>query len=334
MSFNATLVWVIDDFIKAARFAPDHRHLNSTIADRTRLALIRLCKRFNRGDLLPTQQDILSSVSDELSEEDLQEHLKKAHQATKDLLHSLESDCSSALQQASAAGDWGARIESVSLDGFDLLDNQIAEDLAKITQSMLAMKAEQVQGRLAVAQAETERVTRIKHASANAEVLEAEAESAARIKLAEARAANSVRLLEVTENAKADAEAHRIALELEREKTTAQAENKRTLLGLKLEEAQAEAQSITEIAQAHAKKQREENEAATLMPAQTLELRKMQLAVEGLRHFGAAAWKYPDEMSAFIEQLTPFLRVGPSTASEILKGIKGKAVEPQKGHIM
>ena len=48
-------------------------------------------------------------------------------------------------------------------------------------------------------------------------------------------------------------------------------------------------------------------EIAAMVPAQELELKKLDKVVEGLRHFGAAAWRHPDEMQRFYEHLAPFL---------------------------
>ena len=66
---------------------------------------------------------------------DLQEQLEEATSRTKALMKTIEVDCMNAVQESSNSADWGVRIEAVNLDGFELLDRQIMEDLAKITQS-------------------------------------------------------------------------------------------------------------------------------------------------------------------------------------------------------
>jgi hypothetical protein len=55
-----------------------------------------------------------------------------------------------------------------------------------------------------------------------------------------------------------------------------------------------------------------------------------KIASEAVAHFGNAAWKCPDQVTSMMSQLAPFLRVGPTSAQELLEqmekapGKKGK----------
>lgn len=53
------------------------------------------------------------------------------------------------------------------------------------------------------------------------------------------------------------------------------------------------------------------------MPECDLELQRLQLVVEGMRHYGQAAWRHPDEMQSFYEQMKPFLQLNGKTLAAI-----------------
>merc|ERR1719181_1156501 len=90
-----------------------------------------------------------------------------------------------------------------------------------------------------------------------------------------------------------------------------------TKLRAKRLEAETEAAAISSLAEANYDKGRKEQEVAAMMPLQELEIRKMELAMEGMRNFGQAAWRHPEEMHHFWEQLKPYVRLGPMSAGEL-----------------
>jgi hypothetical protein len=77
-----------------------------------------------------------------------------------------------------------------------------------------------------------------------------------------------------------------------------------------------------------------EQEVASRMPAQELELRRLEIIVDGMKHFGQAAWRHPDEMQSLMNQLKPFLRIGPVsvdelTSNELRRAASGRIEKPQ-----
>jgi hypothetical protein len=311
--------------------------LATDLETKSTLNLVKLCQHFTRGELLPTQQDILGATTSRGSDETLpdenetQQRLQEALNNTKSRLQSIESDALSLMTEAVDRSEWGLSIVSVRLDGFSLLDPQISADLARVTQSLLATSAEQVQGRLEVARAEAERITALKRANAEAQVAQRQAESAAQVRTSTATAEAQIHHLEAVQKAKADAEVQRINLALSKEEAENRAEIRRLELSLQTEEAEAKALGITKVAQATAEKMNKEYEAAKQMPQQEFELKRVKLAVEGLQHYGQSAWRYPDSMTAYIEQLMPYLRLGPASAKEIFASIASKTSNHNPG---
>lgn len=76
--------------------------------------------------------------------------------------------------------------------------------------------------------------------------------------------------------------------------------------------------AIRAITEAEYMKKVKECEAASHMPPQEFELRKMQLQVDMLREIGHAAWQYPDVYSAFLKEFGDKLRIGPMSVEESL----------------
>merc|ERR1719240_1851441 len=107
-------------------------------------------------------------------------------------------------------------------------------------------------------------------------------------------------------------------------------------------EAEAEAQKIRLLATAEYEAGVQQQKVAALMPAQELELKRIEWAVKGLEHFGHAAWRHPDEMQRFYEQLTPFLQLKGLPAQQLAgmalqaqphmeSTLPGQSIENMKG---
>merc|ERR1712188_255347 len=90
-----------------------------------------------------------------------------------------------------------------------------------------------------------------------------------------------------------------------------------------------EAAAMLAMAEASYERGIKEQEVASRMPPQELELKRLELIVEGMRHFGQAAWRHPGEMQDFMQQLKPFLRVGPMKANELENIVEGQMKSPQ-----
>merc|ERR1719506_2298019 len=168
-----------------------------------------------------------------------------------------------------------------------------------------------------LAAATVKRESAMHKAKATAEVSQTQAVSAAKMKLAEAMAQSEIALMEATNAARAQAEANKIELDIQVLMAESQTAIEETKLRAKRLEAETEAAAISSLAEANYDKGRKEQEVAAMMPPQELEIRKMELAMEGMRNFGQAAWRHPEEMHHFWEQLKPYVRLGPMSAGEL-----------------
>merc|ERR1711988_1951369 len=139
-----------------------------------------------------------------------------------------------------------------------------------------------------------------------------------KVKVARAKAENEISLMEATNAARAQAEAQKIEFEMQREMAENQNSIKEMKLRQKQREAETEAAAILAMAQANYESGMKEQEVKSKMPPQELELRRLELIVEGMRHFGQAAWRHPEQMQSFMNQLKPFLRLGQVSMSDIM----------------
>merc|ERR1712100_82283 len=259
-----------------------------------------LLRNLSRAEILPTAQDVSVDVllthgtemEDGQAEAAAEELMRKAVENSKEVLQTMEAQCLELLNAASVDGSWGLRVVSVKVDSLELGDAGILRDLESIAQAQLATKRKQVEGRQQVAAAHIEREAAMQQAQARADVQQHQAESESKVRLAQARAQNEIALMESTNAAKAQAEAQKIEFEMQRE----MAENQTAIEEMRLKQKQ--------------------REVASRMPPQELELKRLELIVEGMKHFGQAAWRHPEEMQSLMNQLKPFLRLGPMNAND------------------
>merc|ERR1712232_1320571 len=137
-----------------------------------------------------------------------------------------------------------------------------------------------------------------------------------KVEVARAKAQNEITLMEATNAAKAQAEAQKIEFDMQREMAENQTAIEEMRLKQKQREAETEAAAILAMASANHERGIKEQEVASKMPAQELELKRLELIVEGMKNFGQAAWCHPQEMQGFMDQLKPYLRIGPMTAND------------------
>merc|ERR1719515_442239 len=97
----------------------------------------------------------------------------------------------------------------------------------------------------------------------------------------------------------------------------------------KQREAESEAAAILAMATANHERGLKEQEVKSHMPPQELELRRLELIVEGMKHFGQAAWRHPEEMQSLMNQLKPYLRLGPMTANDLQNVAGASRQQPQ-----
>merc|ERR1719390_29763 len=244
--------------------------------------------------------------------------MRKAAENSRLALRRMEANCLELLNAASVDGGWGLEVASVKVDSLELGDEAILKDLESIAQAQLATKRKQVEGRQQVAAAHVEREAAMQKAQAKADVEQHQAESESKVRLAQARAQNEIALMEATNAAKAQAEAQKIEFEMQREMAENQTAIEEMRLKQKQREAETEAAAMLAMADASYERGIKEQEVASRMPAQELELKRLELIVEGMKHFGPAAWRHPEEMQSLMNQLKPFLRLGPMSAGELL----------------
>merc|ERR550537_417403 len=243
--------------------------------------------------------------------------MRKAVENSKQVLQTMEAQCLELLNAASVDGSWGLQVVSVKVDSLEIADKSILQDLESIAQAQLTTKRKQVEGRQQIAASHVDREAAMQKAQARADVEQHQAESASKVRLAQARAQNEIALMEATNAAKAQAEAQKIEFEMQREMAENQTAIEEMRLKQKQREAETEAAAILAMAEASYERGIKEQEVASRMPAQELELKRLELIVEGMKHFGSAAWRHPEEMQSLMNQLKPYLRLGPMSASDL-----------------
>jgi hypothetical protein len=205
------------------------------------------------------------------------------------------------------AAGFGVEIKAIEISGFDLLDQSIMQDLAKITRARIAVKSARVKGEQSIAEAEAEKNAQEKRAEAEAHVQLTKARSKAEVMETEAAAAARARVAAV----RAESEGEKLKLDIETRRMR--------------ETAEAEAAAILTLAQANYEKQIKEHEAASRIPQHEIDIRMADSAVEAVKGYGAAAFAYDQQrrsdMSTVMRQFLPLLRVGPAPMSEFSDSI-------------
>lgn len=282
MSITANISWKVSDPMKVAIYPGSFEQVSQDILKQFNLTLLTKCRTYNRDELLPTKQDIIVKGGDITDEESL-ELLKKADQEKSDRYKDIAENVLAELVSTSTSANWGLDIVTVTLRGFELLDKAVRINLAKITQDLMAIKAQQVEGKRALEQvrieqqkkmreAETNEMVSIKETESNVAVKRKEAEARvslqkseaeaqalveqhrklieAETELKEAKAKSEAQVVIESAKAKADAEARRIKLEIENEEKRLTAETDANASKL-LAEAEAERTVTAKEAEAH-----------------------------------------------------------------------------------
>lgn len=298
---KTTIMWHVTNAQQVATFAGNFVALQRLVRERSGDALIRLCKMYNRGDLLPTAQDLEHLRAEGMTDAEVN---KLSEDTFKKLNEMLSSSCEEEMNAISVSSKLGVTVEKVQIERFQLKNEHILIELEAITKAQLSSNRERAEGEYQVVKADMEKRARERRAEANASVALAEAKAQAEVKRVERETEDGVRQNRA-----------RVDNEIEREKnaTAMQIEFDR-----KIKEAEAQSQAIKTITEAEYMKKVKECEAASHMPPQEFELRKMQLQVEMLKEVGQAAWQYPDVYTGFLTQFGDKLRLGPLSVTEAL----------------
>merc|ERR550514_533253 len=332
---SAVAVWRVADPLLVAKFPGTLQELRDSLREKAVSGLGMLLRNLSRAEILPTRQDVSVDVllgqgaaaEEGDAEAAAEELMRKAAENSREAMRAMEQQCLELLNAASQDGGWGLQVASVKVDSLELGDEAILKDLESIAKAQLATKRKQVEGRQQVAAAHVDREAAMQKAQAQAEVEQKQAESESKVRLAQARAQNEIALMEATNAARAQAEAQKIEFEMQREMAENQNAIEEMRLKQKQREAETEAASILAMAQATYEKGIKEQEVKSHMPPQELELKRLALVVEGMKNYGQAAWRYPEEMHGLMQQLKPFLRVGPMSANDIL-GVMNSTMQP------
>ena len=262
---------------------------------------MRLCKIYNRGDLLPTAQDIDKGHKESM---DLAKLNELADETFRTLQNSLQDGCKKQLNEISNTSKLGISIEKVQIERFQLKNEGILVELESITKAQLSANRERAEGEYMIVKANVEKEARQKLAEANAQVSMTEAKAKAEIRKTEEEAENHVR----QEKARVDNKIR------EEQEMTAM----KILYDKEIKEAEGKANAIRAITEAEYLKKVKECEAASKMAPQEFQLKQMELQVQMLKEVGAAAWQYPDVYTGFLSQFGDKLRLGPLSVSETL----------------
>merc|ERR1719261_1130552 len=333
---SSVAIWRVEDPLLTAKFPGTLEELRESLQEKAISCFGMLLRNLSRAEILPSPQDVSvdmllthgAEMDEGQAEAAAEELMKKGAENSKEALQSMEAQCLDLLNAASKDGSWGLRVVSVKVDSLEIADESILRDLESIAQAQLATKRKQVEGRQQVAAAHVEREATMQKSQAKAEVAQHQAESESKVRLAQARAQNEIALMEATNAAKAQAEAQKIEFEMQREMAENQTAIEELRVKQKQREAESEAAAILAMATANHERGLKEQEVKSHMPPQELELRRLELIVEGMKHFGQAAWRHPEEMQSLMNQLKPYLRLGPMTAGDLTTMVKDQLQLP------
>jgi regulator of protease activity HflC (stomatin/prohibitin superfamily) len=298
---KATIMWHVTNAEQVAIFPGKFQDLHKMVQERAGDALVRLCKMYNRGDLLPTAQDLEELKSDGLG---IAEMNKLAEEKYRALQNTLQDTCKKQLNEISNTSKLGISVEKVQIERFQLKNEGILIELEAITKAQLSANRERAQGEYMVVKANVEKEARQKQAEANAQVSMTEARAKAEIRKTEEEAENHVRQEKARVNNKIKEEEEKTAMQI--------------LYDKEIRVAEGRANAIRAITEAEYLKTVKECEAASKMAPQEFQLKQMELQVQMLKEIGAAAWQYPDIYTGFLSQFGDKLRLGPLSVSETL----------------
>lgn len=311
MSLNSNIVWCVNNPELVAKYPGGFEEVESALKTRARDNLVMETKAYNREQLLPINQDFENDDEEhQLSEQEKKEKVSEASQAAKQILDNIEERLASILREASEKSGWGLNIVGVSLDGLEIKD----ESTQKLIASRKRAKEEAGEASLRRMKQQKEREeNKLKIDMANdrersEKEIQYELSAIEKTKQAEA------------ETKKAKEEARRAEAELERKKMEKDydLQQREEYREDKRKEAEVNAEIQRKTAEAEYEKRMKEIEAESKRPQHEIELEKMRYAAEAVKHFGNAAWRHPDTMLEFTNQLLPYLRVSPHTSADDL----------------
>lgn len=302
--------------------------------------MIRLCNMYTRSDLRPTQQDMAISVtsSDELDESTLKKMLDYAQKSTYELYDSIENMCKEKTIDSVKAAQLGINVSSIKIDGFELIEDNIMQTLNEITHALLETKAQKVQGELAVARAEAQKIENIKKTESVIEVKERQARADADIRKREQLNEAEIR----KQSAFFDAEIRKQGAIADMEVKLRDAENQKEIKVM-IQTAEADAKSKAQLITAQAERDCAElraessrmaadaeyhseeliNKAYAQMPENKFKILIEQELTKRAESFAKAAWVHPDKQAHLIEMFknNPNVRFSDMTLQDMITSL-------------
>ena len=143
MSVKATTLWHVTNAQYVATFAGSFKELSLLIKQRVGDALIRMCKQYNRGDLLPTAQDIEYYIQNGMNEIEAKKISEETFMKLQEL---ISNTCKNEMLIISEASKLGITVEKIQIERFQLKNDAIMFELESITKSKLSANRERAQG--------------------------------------------------------------------------------------------------------------------------------------------------------------------------------------------
>lgn len=334
MKVTLTVVWSVNDAHQVSLYPGGLTEIRKEIINQSQLVVSRICRNYNRDQILPTKQDVLLRIgsSVDVDEEKIKAMLKENDKETEELYKTLQDTFSKSLENSLSSSRTGSAIVSARLENFLLMDEGIKENLHKITQAIVDTSRQKVeadkelkhlqnQAKLSEEREKASATVAIEKARADARVKEEQERAIASVAIEKAKAQAEVKKQESLANVQVEKERAVAHAEIEREqakiyleKTKAETEAKSLSAKTEAEgirvKAEAEAESIRMKLNAEAEGKRKAIEAESFMSEKQLQIELAKLEVEMARGYGEAAWKNPDKLERLFEHFKGRITMG------------------------
>jgi len=351
MNVTLTVVWSVKEAREVALYPGGLEEIKNEIMTQSKLVVSKLCRNYNRDQILPTKQDVLMKVGSDVDEDTINEFLKSNDKETEELYKHLQTNFSTILGNSLASSKTGTTIENARLENFLLMDEGIKENLHKITQAIVDTNRQKVEAekdlkeiqnkaKLAEEQEKAKATVAIEKAKAEAKVIEEQQMAKAKVEIERAKADAEIKKQISLADVSIDKEKAEAQALVDRKKALSQAEIERDRAKMLLEKAKAEAESKTVNAkaeadaislkaeaeansikmklQAEAEGKRKAIEAESLMSSQQLQIELARLEVEMAKGYGEAAWKNPDKIERLLENFKGRITMGNLDLHELI----------------
>jgi len=318
MKVTLTVVWTVEDPRQIALYPGGLTNIRKEIVNQAELVISRLCRNYNRDQILPTKQDVLMKIGTSADEKTVKEVLIINDKETEQLYVFLQESFSTSLIKSLSTSDTGTVIKTARIETFILMDEGIKQNLHKITQSIVDTNRQKVEAEKALNQLNNE-----------SKLAEEKEKAIASVAIEKAKAESTVKQHESLSYVKIEKDKAIVQAEIEREqakiileKTKAETESKTLIAKAEAEairmKAEAEADSIRMRLNAEAEGKKKAMEAESIMSDKQFQIELAKLDVEMARGYGAAAWKNPDKLERLFEKFKGRVTMGNVDLGEMI----------------